>query len=145
MQPTRNIDTTEGGGPWTVPDAGIPELAPGEQIRVDMRRLEYRGEKRYFQPWLPLDNAVVKNLDLSNRLEVEYNGQFDAIVEPSAVDSFSQAGVVSVIIRNAGTGTIAPGDVVLQVSKDAYDADQQARDRRKMHPVEKIARNFVGL
>jgi len=143
--PQRNIDTTEGGGPWTIPDDDLPTLQPGETFRIDLRRLEYRNRKRYFQPWLPVDNVVIKNFDTSSRLSVRYNGQYDAVVEPNAVDSFSSAGVVSILITNDGAGAIESGDIVVQVSVDAYSADQAARDRKDRHPLENIARNLVGL
>jgi len=145
MNPNRNIDTTNGGGPWSVPNGGLPELQPGELYRVDLRRIEYRGTKRYFQPWLPVDNAVIKNLDTANGVSVEYNGQFDAFVEPNAVDSFGDAGIVSVVIRNEGDAAIDAGKIKLQVSKDAYDADEAAREDKNRHPVERMIRETLNL
>lgn len=139
---TRNINTTDGGGPWLI---DVPELEPGETKEMRLRGMKYRGQKGYFKHWLPLDSAVVKNRDPDNSAIVTFNGQFDVFVEPNAADSFSDAGITSIKIENTGGTTIAENDLILQVSKEPYDADDAARSEANRSPVEKLARGVLGL
>lgn len=138
-----NIDRTQGGGPWRLE---LDEaLAPGEWQEYDLRNMTYRGRKGFFNPWLPLDSCMIKNLDTSNAVGVVYNGQFEAHVEPSAVDNYSDVQLTRIRVRNEGDTEIVPSDLVIQVSVEPYDADDHARREATRSPVEKIARSFIGL
>jgi hypothetical protein len=139
---TSNIDRTEGGGPWRIP---IPALDPEEVKEIRLRSVEYRNRKGFFKPWLPLDTAAVKNRDPDNGVEVTFNGQFDVFVEPNAADTFTEAGITSIRVKNVGGTAIAESDLILQVSKEPYDADDAARREVQKHPLSKIAGGMLGL
>ena len=137
-----NIDTTNGGGPWVIP---VEALSPEETAEYRLRSYEYRGQKGYFREWLPLDNLLVRNRDPDNPVSVLVNGQFSAFVGPNSAESFSDAGITSVKVENGGGTEIAEADLKLQLSKEPYDADDAARSEANRHPLEKMARNLVGL
>lgn len=140
--PNSNIDTTNGGGPWSI---AIPALDAGESKEYHLNRMEFRGRKGYFRKWTPLDNAAFQNRDPDNGVEVVYNGQFDAFVGPNSADTYSEAGITRIKVTNVGSTVIEEENLKLQVSKDAYDADDAARQQANRHPVEKLARGVLGL
>lgn len=142
-----NIDRRQGGGPWQFRPAaeGIDPLPAGESVRFDFERMTHNGRKRYFQPWLPMDQVLLKNLDDANGVTVTYNHRFNAFVEPNAADSFDQVGVNHVEIRNDGGTAIASDDLRLQVMVTPYDADDQARQQVERHPIERMVRGTLNL
>lgn len=137
----RNIDRTEGGGPWIL---NVPDLDPGDTYEWQLRSMEYRGRKGYFKSWLPLDNATIKNRD-ENDVLVTFNGQFEVYVEQNAADTYGEAGITSIRIENKGSTVLAGGNIILQVSVEPYDADDAARRERRRSPAAKLARGFLGL
>lgn len=140
---SNNINRTEGGGPWILEPTG--PLDPGEEEVMDLERMAHNGRKRYFQPWLPMDQVLVKNLDSSNPVHLTYNGLFEAFVEPNAADTFDDAGVNRIRIKNEGGATIAADDLKIQVMVLPYNADDQAREEKKRHPVESMIRGTLNL
>lgn len=144
---SRNIDRRQGGGPWQFRPAaeGIDTLSPGETVRFDFQRMAYNGRKRYFQPWLPMDQVLLKNLDGGSGVTVTYNHRYDAFVEPNAADTFDKVGVNHVAIRNDGGAGIASDDLRLQVMVTPYDADDQARQQAERHPIERMVRGTLNL
>lgn len=137
-----NIDKTEGGGPWIL---DLPALEAGEYREFHLRTYDYNGRKGYFNPWLPLDNCAIKNRDTANTVRVTFNGQFDVLVEPNAADTYGEAGITTIRVKNEGGSTIADGDLVLQVSAEPYDADDAARQEATRPLPEKLVRGFLGL
>lgn len=138
-----NINREEGGGPWLLDLDG--DLAPGEFEVFNLESMEYNGRKGYFRPWLPLDTVLVKNLDTGNDLKVTYNGQYESVVEANAADTYGDVGVVRFRVENLGGSTVAAEDVVIQGSVEPYGADDQALEQKQRSPLEKAARNLIGL
>jgi len=148
----RNIKRENGGGPWGIDPCdhanaeGTAEaIQPGDSVSIPLDRIEYRGRKRYFVPWLPMDVIQVKNLTTNIPVAVELNGQFDVLVEPNAVDTFDRVGVRTVELTNdSTTEQIDPGDVIIQVSVEPYGADQAALSQAQRGPVEKVVRGVFN-
>lgn len=130
------------GGPWIL---DLPALDPGESVEMYLKSLKYRGRKGYFRDWLPLDNATIKNRDPENAALVTFNGQYEVLVEPNAADTYGETGINSIAVENTGTTTLADGNLVLQVSAEAFDADDAARAKRNQSPVSKVAQGLLGL
>lgn len=140
---TDRDERVNGGGPWLLE---LPaDLAPGEHHTFRIPTMEYRGRKRYFHDWVPMDNALIKNLDGGNPLRVEYNGRWGAIVEPNAADAFDDTGITRIRITNDGGSTVAAGDVVVQVSVDEFGADDAARAEAKRNPLQNMIRGTLNL
>lgn len=140
---SNNINRKEGGGPWLLELS--EDLEPGGFEVFNLRNMRYNGRKGYFTPWLPVDTVMIKNLDTANTLEATYNGQFTAIIEPNAADSYSDVGILRFRLENRGGSTLASEDVVIQLTVDQYGADDQALEQAQRHPLEKAARSLVGL
>lgn len=139
---TNNID---GAGPFRlVNDASID---PGEVYRWPLNSREYRhnGRKGFFQDYLPLDSALMKNKDTNNPVVFRFNGTYEAEVEQAAADTFEQTPIARLQAENIGTGTINAEDLSIMLKKEPYTADDAARADAKRNPLEKIARNFIGL
>lgn len=136
----------EGGGPWMLTDSvERSTLAAGDLLAFDLRNMTFRGRKGYFNQWLPLDGALVKNLDDSNAIVVEYNGQFPAYVEPNAKDAFDDVSIANITVENVGGTGIALDDLVVQAWVDSYGADEEARQNAERHPIERSVRSVLGL
>lgn len=138
-----NIDTTKGGGPWRLELDG--PLAAGDYVLFDLERMQYRGQKGYFVPWLPMDSVMLKNLDSSNSLEATYNGKYSALIEPNAADSYEDVQVNRLRLKNIGGTEIVPDDLVIQISVEPYSADDRALEQQQRGPLEQIGRSFLGL
>lgn len=138
-----NIDRTGGGGPWRL-ELDEP-LAAGDWVEFDLQRMTFRGQKGYFVPWLPVDAVLIKNLDTANPVHATFNGQFEAVVEPNAADTYGDVQVTRFRLENAGGSSIDPKDLVLQISVEPYDADDRALEEKERHPLEQAARSLVGL
>lgn len=151
MNPNRNIDRRDGGGPWfidpaeyvTTDDTADP-IDPGEFVEIPFHRIEYNGRKRFFQPWLPFDVVQLKNLNTASAVEVVLNGQFNLILEPNAVDTFDRAQVKTVRVTNIGDDPIEPGEFIVQTSVEPYGADDAALSNAKRGPVEKFVRGVFN-
>lgn len=134
-------DTLTGAGPWTFEsDADLP---PGGSWVIDFRNMEYNGRKRWFKEYLPLDDLQVTNADTGNSVGVEINNSYESRVLPNAVETFEDENVVNVVIRNKGGSTIAAGDLVVEVAKSAYGADDAAREQASRSAVEQVVRDVV--
>lgn len=115
-----------GGGPWLFEPGA---LDPGEQFSLDLRSMQYQGQKGWFKKWLPLDSVTVTNMDGSNGLRLVVNGQYESFVVPNAVETFDGQGITNVRVENEGEATISDGDVKIELVKDPYDSDQKAREQ----------------
>lgn len=140
---SNNIDPTRGGGPWRLELDSA--LGAGDWVEYDLQRMTYRGQKGYFVPWLPVDSVLVKNLDTGNPVHATFNGQFDAVIEPNAADTYGDVQVTRFRLENAGGTEIVPDDLVIQISVEPYTADDAALEQKERHPAENMARSFLGL
>lgn len=125
MQANTQSDKLRGRGPWEfdVPDG----LGAGEQYSIKFRDLTYNKRKGFFKPFLPLDEVRLVNSSPDVTLRLRINGQrYQLTVPPNSVSSFSEAGITSVAVENVGNTALGAGSVV-SVSKDPYDADDEAR------------------
>jgi len=133
----------ESRGPWLFENP--EQLSPGEAWKVDFRERQYNGRKRYFKPHLPLDTSQITNRSSSEPIKATYNGRFETYVVPNAVETFSDQGITFVRVVNDGANNIAAGEVVLEVAKDAYDADDEARKEAKRGQIANVVENFTGI
>lgn len=138
-----NHDNLLSRGPWEF--TNDTSIAPGKSRDFDFRRLTYNGRKRYFAPYLPLDSAQVTNADTANQIRATFNNRYPTRVMPNSVEGFAEQGITSVKIENVGGSEIAEGDVIVEVSKDAYDSDDAARAEAERHPLSKAFENFTGV
>lgn len=137
-------DNLEGAGPWLFETDKA--LSQGDSFVIDFRNMEQNGQKGYFKKYLPLDQAVITNTDASAFLSVEYNGVFEQSVGPSTSETFDDAGVRSIRVTNRTSGTTIPaGDVMVEVLKTPYGADDAARDRRGRGPIGDVIEKFTGV
>lgn len=130
----------DGAGPWKIdPDS---DLSTGESVYYDFTELEYRGKKRHFRKYLPLSFAQISN-ESSEPLLVTYNGIFEDSVLPNSVESFDEQGIMSVEIKNVGSNNVAKEDISLTVKKDAYGADERAREQKSKPWIERALDDFI--
>ena len=122
-------------------------IDPGEVYRwpISSREYRYNGRKGFFQEYIPFDEALIKNKSTDSEAVFTFNGRYDAEVEQSAADSFAETGISRIEVENTGAAAIDAGELVMMLKNDAYDANDAARAEARRGPVEKIARNFIGL
>lgn len=134
-------ETLNGAGPWTF--ESDEDLEPGEAWVLDFRNMKYNGRKRWFKQYLPLDDLQVTNTDTGNSVGVEINDSYESRVLPNAVETYNDEGIVNAVIRNKGGSTIATGDLVVEVSKSAFGADQAAREQASRPVIERAVRDVI--
>lgn len=133
----------DGGGPW-LPPFPMDVLSPGDTAIFDLRSMEYEGQKRFFDRWLPMDQVMFKNLDSANQVQLDINGIYGAVVEPNAADTFDDAGVTRVAVTNIGGSDISTDDLVIQFSVEPHGADDAARAEVHRSPVENFVRGVFN-
>lgn len=129
-------------GPWKFDS---PSLAAGETWTLDLRNRQYNGQKGYFRNHMPLDNLQVSNRDGSNPLLVDINGVHQATVVPSAAETYNDVGLTHLTITNDGGSSISKGDVSVEISKSAYDADDRAREQAQRTLAERVIEGVTGI
>lgn len=144
---SRNINRAEGGGPWLLTPAteGVDPLGSGETVQFDLDRMSFNGQQRYFHPWTPVDEVLLKNLNTDNAVTLTVNHQYDAYIEPNAADSFSDVGITHVEIRNEGGTGIPASELKLQLKVNPYNADDAALEKRQRGTLANIVRGQLGL
>lgn len=143
MKTNNNKRMLNGAGPWSF---DVPELAPGESFDLDLRNMEFNGERRYFRKFLPMDTAQVTNLSADAAVRVTINGQFSDVVPPNVVEGYEDQTITHVRIENlSGSATISAGDVVLTLERTPYNADDRARDEASKPPAAGVIKKFTGL
>lgn len=130
-----------GAGPWLFDnDSALPA---GGSMYLDFPNMEYQGTKRFFVKHMPFDEAQITNADTGNPLRVTYNGLYEDIVVPNAVESFGNQGVTTIRVVNAGTTSIDAGDVSVAVKKEPYGADDMAREERTEPWAQRAANDII--
>lgn len=138
--------TLRGAGPWEFqPDSS---LADGDTFRLDLRNLKYNGQRGYFREHTPIDDVQITNKHDTATLRVEFNNRYGGQVQPNSERPFSDAGVTFVEITNITSGTtVAPEDVVVELSDAGYNADKAARERRARRAgqsrLERVVRDIL--
>lgn len=138
----------DGAGPFRLP---LDEsLEPGETERFPLNDRHYpapgRGTKGFHARRVPYDAVLIKNLSTDVTLRFEFNRRYEAVVQPNASDTFEEQGVTYVEVTNvSGTNSIDPDEVVIQVKKEPYDADDSARAGRKRSTLQNMIRGTLGL
>lgn len=136
----------DGAGPYRL---SLDEsLAPGDTKRFPLndRHFTDRGTKGFHARRVPYDAVLMKNLSTDVTLQFEFNRRFEAVVQPNAADSFEEQGVTYVEVTNvSGSNTIDPDEVVIQIKKEPYDADDAARAGRKRSNLQNMLRGTLGL
>lgn len=131
----------QGHGPWVFeqPD----DLEPGESWALNFRDMKHRKQKGYFRQFLPLDDLQVTNADPGNDVQFIVNHTFEGRVQANASESLSDEGLTHLQVENVGNSTISAGSVTVEVTKNAYGADEQAREQASRGVVEKAITDIV--
>lgn len=136
----------DGAGPYRLP---LDEsLDPGETERFPLADRHYtdRGSKGFHSRRTPYDSVLMKNLSTDVTLRFEFNRTFEAVVQPNAADDFDEQGVTHIAVTNvSGSNSIDPEDMILQIKKEPYDADDAARAGRKRSTLQNMIRGTLGL
>ena len=133
---------TETIGPITI---DIPALAAGDSHTINLRQRERNGRKGWFRPYLPMDSLQLTNQSAVD-LEVSVNGTFSDLVVSNAVESYDDAGVVSLTVTNlSGSTSTSGGEVTAAVSRTPYDADDAAREQLGRSQASQIIEKFTGV
>ena len=135
----------DGAGPYRLQ---VEEsLSPGDIERFPLRQRSYveRGTKRFHARRVPYDTALLKNLSDNTTLLFEFNRQNEAVVQPNAADTFDSQSFSYVSVTNVGQNTIDPDDIVIQIKKEPYDADDAARASRKRSNIQNMVRGALNL
>lgn len=136
------VNPEQGGGPWTFEP---PALSPGEPWILNLREREYNGRPGYFRPWLPLSEVTVTNATADVPLTLTVNDQFNAVIAPNTVESFDRVGVTSVRLENrSSSASTAEGDVVVEMLRDPWDADDKALAERNEPTASKLVKSLFG-
>lgn len=110
-----------GAGPFQFrPDT---DLAVGESFTVDLERID----KGKYKEYVPFDSVRIIN-ETTERIDVTYNGIYEATVPPNSVTSWGEQGVRLVSVTNDGTAAASKDGVKIEASQDPYDADKKARE-----------------
>lgn len=136
----------DGAGPYRLQ---LDEsLAPGDTVRFPLadRHFKDQGSKGFHTRRVPYDAVLMKNLSTDVTLRFEFNRVFESIVQPNAADDFSEQGVTHISVTNvSGSNSIDPDEVIIQIKKEPYDADDAARAERKRSPVQNMIRGVLNL
>jgi len=114
----------------------VSSLASGEKHVVNLRSIQHNGTKGWFRRFLPLDFLQVINTS-SEPLQV-YLNDHGFIVPGNSTKSVSGQQFTYIEIENAGSSSIAPDEIELEVEKTPYDADDQARRESNLTPIEQL-------
>lgn len=136
-----------GAGPWSFDpsDQGLSTLGAGDRWRIDLRNMEYNGQPRYFNRYLPLDDALITNRDDSNPVRVVYNDQYTTHVEPNQSRGFDRVGITVIDVINVGGTAIDADNLLAEVSVTGVTADTEARQNAQQGPVSRVVEKFTGL
>lgn len=133
----------DGGGPWIFePDS---DISPGGVYVIDLPNLQYRGTNGYFRRWLPMDSIQVINQDTSIPLKVDLSG-YESLVVPNSIESIDETKYQWVRITNTDNSNPFPKEnLTVEVSKAAYNADEQARENARKSGVSQFIENVTGI
>jgi hypothetical protein len=130
-----------GGGPWTV---DVPALDPGESFTYDYRNERFNGQKGFFRQWIPFDSAQIVNQS-PETLRVTFNGVFDDVVVPNAVESYDEIAITRVRVENTGSSATTGDAISIITQTEPYGADEKARDNAQRGMVSQVIENFTGI
>lgn len=143
MRTNINSDELSSKGPWKF-DA--PELAPGESYTVDLRNMEFNGQKGWFRKYLPLDDMQVTNSDNTAFVSININGVYDDGIPPNVAETYEDKGITKFTVQNeSGSATIAAGDLSVTLEKNAYSANDRAREQARRGVVDQLTEKFLGV
>lgn len=130
-------------GPWVFE---LPELQPGETFTKKLRNAEYNGQKGWFKKYLPIETAQVTNLDDTSPIRVVFNGTYPDDIPPNVSETYEQIGVASFEVTNrSDSAVISADDVTVTLLKEAYGADEAARQSAQKGVVQKVSENLFGV
>lgn len=139
----QNKESLQSRGPYTFETQN--QLAQNESEYFDFFNRDFGKRKRYFRPYLPFDSFQITNRSSSSAIEVTLNGQYTARVLPNTIETFSDVGVTKVNVENIETTTIDAGEIILEGSFDAYDADDKAREEAMRGTLSNVVEKFTGV
>jgi len=135
--------TLNGAGPWLFSDGYIKELEPMESDRINLNNVRYNNTGSFFAPYLPITNLSVTNESTTNPLLVTVNGAFELRVGPNSNEGVSKADVTSLTLQNIGASTLESGKITVELSEDAYDADEAAREEKSTPLLGRVVKDVV--
>jgi len=143
MSELTDNSVVEGAGPFLFQ---TDELAPGERYTLDLREVEYQGSKRGLKRYTPFDVLSVSNTDTSASVLVTVNGQYEFGVFANTTEAFDRQGVSSVTVTNrSDTDTIPAGNVEIEVTREPFGADDEARRSAKTGPIVGTIEGVTGV
>lgn len=137
---------SNGVGPFRTGDElpAIPSIGPGDTFILDLRRLQ-KGKFVSLSP-KGYDSMSVTNSSNTVTIVVGLNESGSIEVPPNAVEGREQSGMYHMVISNThATDSVSGSDVTLEIEKEAFGADEQARSRRNESPVRSVIRNITGI
>jgi len=145
----RKVDP-EGVGPFDFrlgTDFGTTPLSASSRAVLDLREYAENGTKGYYTVLSEVgyDELQIENRDPDNPIKVEINESAATRVPANTVQSLETRGMYRWDVVNAGSTDIAQDDVILEINKSPYGADEQARDRRRENPLRSVVRQFTGI
>lgn len=145
--PDPNTDFSErrsdpdGVGPY---EFTVPELAPGESWRLDLRERE-NGRFVGLSP-AGYDALLVDNTSATVPLTVRLNDSQEFPVPANTSRPLTSSGTYVVEVENtSATDTLDAGAVEVAIQKEPYGADEAARNRRGRGVVSQVVENFTGV
>ena len=121
-------------GPWEF--STDSDLGTNSFYRLFFRDLKFNKTNGYFRDKMPFDNLKIQNRDSSEGIKAHINGgNWSDSLPPSATNSYSSVGVTKIKIENTGSNPIPSGEIIVSVSNDGYDADDQALEQKRSGPV----------
>ncbi len=141
---TRQSDTRQitGGGPWTFePD----EIQPGDSYQLDLRNMTYNNQRGFFRQYIPLDVLLVTNDSDEVRVRVDISHEFGGVVYPGSQKSFDETPISNLRFENVSSVPISSPELLIELQRSSYDADEAARERATEGPMRRVIRNFTGL
>lgn len=143
MSELTDNSVVEGAGPFLF---DTPQLDPGESWNLNLRDREYAGKKRGLTRYIPFDVLSVSNTDPNASVLVEVNGQYEFGVFANTTESFNRQGVASVTVTNrSATDTIDAGNVEVELTREPFGADDEARQSAKQSPIVNSIEGVTGL
>lgn len=128
-------------------DFGSGSLAAGARATLDLRELVENGTAGYYVVLSEAgyDSLEVENRDVNNPVLVEVNEHWQFAVPANTISGIDQAGMYRVTVENEGATAIASGDLVIEIAKSPFGADDAARQRAAQPPIAAVIEKFTGL
>jgi len=135
-----------GVGPY---EFGLSEFGPDPLQAGDKAVLNLRDfQNGRFVTLSPAgyDSIQVENLSTDVTIRAVTNEVGSFRIPPSSVRSLTSQGIYRVEVENLESSTaLSAEDLVVELLKEPYDANDQARGERKRGPISQVVEKFTGI